>query len=250
MSVVLGVSYPVGLAAIALVVVARRTSPPSLELVGYAAAGGLLSILGIACLYRGLAIGRMGAVAPIAATGPVVSVVYGLLTGDHLRFIQATGIILALAGVVLIARDRGPAAGRPLGAGGIALAATAALCFGSSFIAIDRASVHDPYWSTFIIRAASTSAMLAFIAVHPSKISLSSRSFVVLALIGLLDLAGTCLFAISTTRGLISVVSAGTALPPLVVILLARAMLGERLAPAQAGGAAIAVTGIALISAG
>jgi len=250
LSLVLGISYPVGLAAIAILVAERGASPPSIGFAGYAAAGGLLGVIGIACLYRGLAVARMGTVAPIAATGPVVPVVYGLLTGDRLRLIQAAGVALALLGVVLVARERTPGRATPGTTEGVTLAVAAALCFGCALIAIDRASVSDPYWSTLLIRAASTLAVLVAVAVRPRKIALSGHAVAALVLIGLLDLAGTLLFAVSTTRGLISVVSAGTALPPLVVMLLARATLGERLEPLQAGGAAIALAGLVLISAG
>jgi drug/metabolite transporter (DMT)-like permease len=72
----------------------------------------------------------------------------------------------------------------------------------------------------------------------------------VLILIGLLDSGATELFAIATTKGLLSVVSVLAALYPVLVAILARAFLHERLTAVQRGGALAAVAGAAAISAG
>jgi drug/metabolite transporter (DMT)-like permease len=77
------------------------------------------------------------------------------------------------------------------------------------------------------------------------------RSFwPVLAVIAALDVTGTIFFSVSTTKGLISVVAAVISFVPVFVALLAWAFLQERLARIQIIGAAIAITGVALISAG
>ncbi len=56
--------------------------------------------------------------------------------------------------------------------------------------------------------------------------------------------------AVATTRGLLSVVAVLASLFPVVVVALARIVLGERLAGVQLAGATAAVAGAALISAG
>jgi drug/metabolite transporter (DMT)-like permease len=71
-----------------------------------------------------------------------------------------------------------------------------------------------------------------------------------LAVIATLDVGGVMLFAVSTTKGLISIVSVLVSLVPVFVIVLARTVLHERLERIQIGGAATAVAGAALISAG
>jgi drug/metabolite transporter (DMT)-like permease len=72
----------------------------------------------------------------------------------------------------------------------------------------------------------------------------------VLAVIAGLDVIGTIFFSVSTTKGLISIVAAVIAFVPVFVALLARVFLHERLAQIQIAGAALAITGVALITAG
>src|SRR4051812_24685064 len=48
------------------------------------ALGGLLNVVALGCLYRGLAIGEAGLVAPVAAVlGAVIPVTWGLATGEQ-----------------------------------------------------------------------------------------------------------------------------------------------------------------------
>jgi uncharacterized membrane protein len=71
-----------------------------------------------------------------------------------------------------------------------------------------------------------------------------------LVAIGLLDSGATVLFAVATTKGLFSVVAVLAAMYPVLVAILARVALGERLTAVQRGGALVAIGGAAAISAG
>jgi drug/metabolite transporter (DMT)-like permease len=57
-------------------------------------------------------------------------------------------------------------------------------------------------------------------------------------------------FAAASTRGLVSVVSVLASLYPVVVVLLARAVLKERISRLQEVGVVLVLAGVALISAG
>ena len=61
---------------------------------------------------------------------------------------------------------------------------------------------------------------------------------------------GNVLFALASTKGLVSVVAVLGTLYPVVIVLLARIVLGERLRAVQRTGAAAALAGAALIAAG
>ena len=74
--------------------------------------------------------------------------------------------------------------------------------------------------------------------------------WVVLIAIGLLDSGATELFAVATTKGLLSVVAVLAALYPVLVAILARVVLARTAHSVQRGGAVAAVAGAAAISAG
>jgi drug/metabolite transporter (DMT)-like permease len=75
-------------------------------------------------------------------------------------------------------------------------------------------------------------------------------AFVPLAMIGALDLVASTSFVVSSTVGLLSVVSVIAALYPLVTVLLAMALLRERIRPIQSVGVALAFAGVGLMTAG
>ena len=62
----------------------------------YAAGAGIAGAIGLGCLYRGLAIGAMGIVAPISATSPIVPLAVSVIRGDSPTALQWAGIAFAL----------------------------------------------------------------------------------------------------------------------------------------------------------
>ena len=71
-----------------------------------------------------------------------------------------------------------------------------------------------------------------------------------LALIGVLDVGANAFFALGTDTGLLSVVSDLASLYPVATVVLARALLHERLVPLQTAGVAVALAGVGMIAAG
>jgi drug/metabolite transporter (DMT)-like permease len=247
---VLVVSQAAGLTTIALVVALRGVGPPELRYVIYGSLAGVAGAVGLAALYRGLAVGPMSVVAPISGTAAVVPVVAGVLTGERPSVAQGAGIGAAVVGVVLASRQ--PAAdGRRRGAAeGVGLALVAALAFGLLLVALGESSVGDPYWGTLAMRGTSFSLLvLAALALRPG-FSLAERDLPVLLLIGVLDTAGNVFFAVATTESLLAIAAVLGQLYPVVTVLLARFLLGERISRGQAIGVGCAFAGVALITAG
>ncbi len=78
-----------------------------------------------------------------------------------------------------------------------------------------------------------------------------ARHWLSLVAIGLLDTGGNALFAAaSSSHGLLSVVSVLASLYPVVTVLLARLMLGERVQRTQDAGVVLVLAGVVLITAG
>jgi drug/metabolite transporter (DMT)-like permease len=68
--------------------------------------------------------------------------------------------------------------------------------------------------------------------------------------IGTFDVLANTLFAVATTHGLLALVGVVGSLYSAVTVLLARFVLGERLAAPQRAGVVLALAGVALIAAG
>ena len=68
--------------------------------------------------------------------------------------------------------------------------------------------------------------------------------------VGLFDTAANVFVAFATTRGSIGIVAVLSALYPLVTIVLARLVLGERLDGARRLGGVLALCGAAFVAAG
>jgi drug/metabolite transporter (DMT)-like permease len=133
---------------------------------------------------------------------------------------------------------------------GVGLALVAALAFGFLLVALGEASEGNALWATLAMRATSFSLLvLTAVALRPS-FTLAERDLPVLLLIGVLDTAGNALFALATTESLLSLVAVLGQLYPVVTVLLARILLGERLSTGQGLGVLGAFAGVALITAG
>jgi drug/metabolite transporter (DMT)-like permease len=245
---VLAVSQPAGLALLAVVVLGRWTVPGGGLWILWAMLAGVGAAIGIGALYRGLAVGSMGIVAPITATAPLIPLTVALARGERPSTVQLAGIAVALVGVALAGWEPGAEGARGRAATGAGLALTAAVFFGSSQVGLEAAANVDPYWATLLLRIVSSAAVLSLL---PWKRPPGpGTAWSILLVLGLLDSAATIMFAVATTKGLFSVVSVLGSLYPVGVAILARVVLGERLTPLQRGGAVAAVCGAAAISAG
>ena len=91
--------------------------------------------------------------------------------------------------------------------------------------------------------------LLAVLVVRPSTAKVRP-ALPILVAAGLFDTGANLLYGASATRGLISVVSVLGSLYPVVLVVLARFVLAERIARPQLAGVAVALAGVALISAG
>jgi len=245
---VLAVSQPAGLVLLGVIVGAHGGWPGWGWWALWAALGGLGGAIGIGALYRGLAVGSMGIVAPITSTSPLIPLTVGLARGERPSTLQLAGIALALVGVAFAGWEPGAEGARGRAAVGAGLALLAAATFGSSQVGLEAASNVDPYWATFVLRIASCTLVLG--ALLARRTPGPGAAWPALAVVGTLDSGATILFAVATTRGLFSVVAVLAALYPVLVAILARALLHERLTVVQRSGALVAIGGAAAISAG
>ncbi len=231
-------------------VVALQGRSPDAEAVTFGLVAGIVGVIGLGALYSALSLGPMGVVAPIAALSGVVPVAYGLVRGDRPGPWQVVGIALAVGGVVLAARQP-DAGGHRASARAVGLAVTAAVCIGILVALLDEGARRDPEWTVVMVRVGALSLLSVALVVRRPSFSMSGRELGTLGLVGVLDNGSNLLFAWAAASGqLLSVLAVLASLYPVTTILLARAVLHERLARVQVAGVAAALTGVALIAAG
>jgi drug/metabolite transporter (DMT)-like permease len=235
-----------GVLAIGLVVALAGNPPPPSIL--WAALAGLFGTLGLASFYRGMAVGAISVVAPIAAVGAIVPVVFGIATGDDVSRLQGLGFALALSGVALASFERHEA-GAIRVAAGVPWAIAAVVGFGGYYVPMHEASQDDFLWAALVFR--TTVALVAFAAwlvVRP-PIRAARGHLGAITMIGLFDTAGNALFAAASNQGEVSVVSVLATLYPVTTVALAALVLSERIDRLQLVGVTFAIVGVLLISA-
>jgi drug/metabolite transporter (DMT)-like permease len=247
---VLLVSQGTALVLLSVIVVSRGERPPGGTFLLYAAIAGLSEAVGVAALYRGLAVGVMSVVAPIGATAPVVPVVVGIVLGEIPTPIQGGGIVLAVTGIALTALGR--SSGEVAVGGRLASSAffglLSALGFGGFFAFMDAASEGDVPWALLVARLTAVTAFVAAMLLRRTPLAVRGAQLPVIASIGVLIVVADSMYAISSTMGLLSVVAVLSSLYPVVTVALARVYLRERIERLQQIGIAACLSGVAAIS--
>ena len=236
-----------GLVGIALIVAVRGKGPEHAAVL-LAIPAAVSGTLGLFAYYRGIAVGAISIVAPIAGISAIVPVIVGIVSGDRPSTWQLLGIACALLGVFLAARE--PGRGGARFAAGVGLAMLAAIGFGGYFPFMHAAGNADFWWASLVFRMVSTSVIVVAVAVQRPTLGVPARILPWLALIGFGDMFGNLLFAAASTSGLVSITSVLASLYPIVTVVLARIVLSEKVARSQEAGIGLTLAGVALISAG
>jgi drug/metabolite transporter (DMT)-like permease len=246
---VLALSQAAGLAGLVVWIALAGDAFPGMADLLPAAGAGLAGLIGLGALYRGLAIGAMGIVAPISAAAPVVPLAADLARGEVPAALQWLGVALVLAGIAALSLDRTSTDSRRM-AEGAGLAIVAALGFGLFFVGIDGSADESVPWAVGTAR--SVAVLAALVAVAYASAPLLPRSALIPAIlgVGVFDTGANVSVAFATTEGAVGIVAVLSALYPVVTVLLARIFLDERLSPARRLAAVTALAGAALVAAG
>lgn len=252
-ALVVGVSQAVGLLAVLVVAGVAGAFGDDTGYVPWAMLSGIAGVVGLVSFYAALAAGTMGVVSPIAALGVVVPVLVGLARGERPGTLQVAGIVVAIAGVVLAS---GPELSGRAGARPLLLAGVAAVGFGLALLAIAEGSRSSTVMTLVTMRTTSVTLLVAALLVALGRgfpradLRLGRADLLLVALVGVGDVSANLTFGLASTRGLVSVVAVLGSLYPVVTVLLARVLHGERLGTAQTVGVAGALGGVALIAVG
>ncbi len=247
---VLGFSQVLGLVfGIFLMLVSSAWQATALGSTGYLLPGiiaGLFGYFGLFCLYAGLSTGRMGVVSPISSMGAIVPLTYALINGDRLSTITSIGVVLALVGVFCAS---GPELSQGLPLKPLLLALGAALGFGTALTFISIGSQSSALMTMVSMRGATFFVTVALALKFRTMGGFTKKEYPSLIFIGVADFLANVLLGVACTKGLVSIAMVLGSLFPIATALLAFKFLHERLQKVQYIGIALAVAGVALISA-
>jgi drug/metabolite transporter (DMT)-like permease len=242
------VSQAAGFLALIIAVAVRGDVGARSFLLGIVA--GLGGGLGLAAFYRALSLGTMSVVSPITACGALVPFALSLATGERPSRLAVAGAVAALAGAVLASlEERRAATESPDRARAVVLAVAAALALGLFVYFLGLGSRQGDALSTlFGARVGSLSVLVAVALILRAPVRIPHASIPAVAAVGLADVTANSLFALASTQGLLALVSVLGSLYPVVTVLLAHVLLGERLTRTQRLGVTLAIGGVALIA--
>jgi drug/metabolite transporter (DMT)-like permease len=245
------------LAAVLVVAVVGldRNADPTRHDIVIGIVAGVVGMTAVALFYQGLALGRMGVVAPVTAVvSAIVPVAWGLAFGERPSALALTGVALAIGSVALISSEAGDPAHGPVTRSRVPLylAAAAGLGFGAFFVLYSNAGAHAGMWPLLASRWTSATLLALVVAFIPRarRDPPSRRALPIIAGAGIFDAAANGFFLAASRSGLLSIVGAVSSLYPASTVLLARGVLHEHFHRTQVIGLTIAAAGVVLVAVG
>jgi len=271
--VVLLVSQVAATLAVSTRLIVEPFDPNAADAILWGIIGGAATAVGVSALFRGLAIGTMGVVAPITALSVAVPVIVGVGGGDPISWMLGLGLTVAVIGTVLASGPEvraGSTEGRRTRLLSIVLAVISALGFGLTSVSVAYGSASSVGTTLIVmmivvlglylvafsawVHIRLRSAAMRLRAGQPASpallpIPLRPRDWVGMAAIGVLGYAAQLSFALASLDGALSVVAVLAALYPVVTAVLGWKLLGERLLRIQIAGVILVLLGVSTIAA-
>jgi drug/metabolite transporter (DMT)-like permease len=255
---VVSISQGTGLLALLATVGLLPDADPTIPDVLWGAAAGLSGTLGVALLYRALAIGTMGVVAPITAVCAVaLPVLVTIARGQQPAPMALTGIVLAMVSIALVSQQP------PVGSSGTSVAARRGLpagvphalvsgvAIGLFFVVLAEARRESGLWPLVGARAGALPFCILAGALAGQPLRLVPRGAVrAAAAAGIVDMTANVLYLLASRMGSLAVAVTLSSLYPASTVALARVVLGERLHRTQVIGLVCALVAVVLIVAG
>lgn len=256
--------------SLAITVALHEPVPGAADTV-WALASSAVGGTGLACLYIGLARGRMGVVAPVTgvlvATIPAVA---GIVLQGVPPVAVVGGIGLAISSVLVVSRVGDAGDGRP---SGLRWGIAAGLTLGAVTLTLSRFSPGHVFGPLTLMRLGEAALVGAVIvmaslrgrALASADAARSGRAtsgratipwriprqlWLAMAAIGACDMLGTGFYIAATQAGPLAIAGVLSALYPVTTVVLAVVLLRERLAAWHLVGVAMAAGAVVLITTG
>lgn len=230
----------------------------------WGALGGVGAAFGLTTFYRALAIGPMSTAAALTGlTGAAVPIIAGLALGATPSPLALAGIALSIPAVMLVSvGDMG------IGASGSVpgprsyyqqrmntgttrgLSVAAGFGFGLFFVALSFVSEEAGLFPLVGARVASIFVLAIALTVSSAWAPVARRWWGIIVLTGILDLAANGLYLKALQHEALPNVAAIVSLYPVATVVLARAVLREKLVKAQIVGLGLSGVALALVARG
>ena len=253
-------------AVVALCLIRSSGLPAKPEDTLVAAVNGIVAAGAYLSFFTALRIGPVSVVSPVvAAYGGLTVVLAVLLRGETLTSVQAFGAAIATAGVILtgLVFDGGVRGARIVGRG-VLFAVVAMVCF--SILTIGLAGpIRSAGWLPVLLASRSANAatvwlILAIVVAARPRAALAllqpgtgvtvarRTAFAVAVAGGLLDISGFVAFAMGLEQAPTWIVGLASSFGPVVPVLVAVILWGERLRPSQWFGLAGIAAGLVAVA--
>lgn len=212
-----------------------------------ATVAGTLAVAGLLGLYAGLAVGRMGVVAPV--TG-LIAAILPVGFGFVRQGLPASGVLVgigcALVAVVLVSRSPDESGRRS----GIEYAIVGGIGIGLFNIVVGAFPEHRVAWPLAVIKATALVVTVAIVLAGRRPWRVSRGLLPALAAVAVLDMAGNGFYLLATQTGRLDVAATLSSLYPVTTIVLAIVLLHERVSRSHLAGIIMAGVAIVLIAGG
>ena len=244
---VLLVGYIVG--AVLLSICALWFGSPVPNLFSFTAGvlAGVVGVIGLAALYKGLASGQMGIVAPLAAlTTAALPVLLGIFLEGFPSTLQVMGFFIAFTAIWLLSI---PEKSQKFEWRQIRLPITAGILLGLSMVFIDQAAEQTVLWSLVVARITGAAVLMALLLIFRKGRMPPKSNYPIVCLAGVFDTGGITFYALAAHTGRLDTAAVLASMYPATTVLLAWLILKERLSPRQWVGVIAALTAIIFIAA-
>jgi drug/metabolite transporter (DMT)-like permease len=232
--------------AVVLAVVLGESIPTGLDIV-WCVIAGILGGVGITMLYRGLAIGRMGIVAPVTGVlAAVIPVVAGIILEGVPPPLVVAGIVIAIIAVVLVSRVEDEGGGRA----GLNEALIGGVAIGLFGVAIAQISEGHVFSALTLIRLVQAGLVGVAVVVLRAAWRPGRNVLPAILIVGVLDMAGNAFYLLGVQSGALAIAAILSSLYPVVTVILATLVLAERVTRDHAIGIGLAVVAIVCIGVG
>jgi drug/metabolite transporter (DMT)-like permease len=232
-----------GLICLAVAAAIRGEAWPDRSSILWSAAAGLAGAIGIVSLYQGLAEAEAALVAPTSAVvSAILPVALNALLSGPFAAAKWFGIAAGVGGIWMISRrpQNGP------GGKGLVLAVLSGLGFGGFFVLIAQVQ-HGSLFSPLVIsKAVELLFAVLVLTLRGSSTPFSIRSPLPLAA-GICDAGGNVFYLLASQLTRFALAAVISSMSPAVTVLLAGAILKQKVKTVQKLGIVFCLIGVGLI---